>query len=260
MARAEVSSLVRADPERFGVDGKLTEKAIDVIVYQFIDYWPTFNPIEERGVRGGVNLIIANLSYLKSRRAEGGMEVWIRKKKDVPSSLIYQEIEDKEILIGGLKDSTQLIIQQKNNPVLLGTNGLLTLGFMVTLGVSFIGFLICWILSIQGRSLQFGVIRAMGLPRRKVVAIIVWEQLLISIPAVLVGILVGGATAQLFVPMLQIVSSTTQQVPPFVVGALWKDYLNLFIFVSVMFIGVLVILGALISRIKVHQALKLGEE
>jgi len=36
MARAEVSSLVRAAPETFGVDGKLTEKAIDVIVSQHV--------------------------------------------------------------------------------------------------------------------------------------------------------------------------------------------------------------------------------
>jgi len=236
------------------------QKAIDAVVYQFVDYWPTFNPVQERVVRGGVNLVIANLDYLRSRLVEGTVDVWIKKKEGAPSSLIYQEIEEKELYISDLRDSTQQIIEQKNNPVLLGTNGLLTLGFMVTLGVSLIGFLICWILSIQGRALQFGVVRAIGLARRKVVAIIVWEQLLISLPAVLVGILVGGATAQLFVPMLQIVSSSMQQVPPFVVGALWKDYLNLFIFVAVMFVGVLTVLGVLISRINVHQALKLGEE
>jgi putative ABC transport system permease protein len=100
----------------------------------------------------------------------------------------------------------------------------------------------------------------MGLARKRVVAIIVWELVLISGSSVLMGILIGGIAGQLYVPLLQLVTSVAQQVPPFVVGALRKDYGNLLFFVLAMFVGVLVVLAVLISRIRIHQAIKLGEE
>jgi putative ABC transport system permease protein len=239
-------------------------RPMEGFIYAFVDYWPTFNPHEttkgRRGVETPSNLIIANLSYLEMKMGAEATELWLDKDEGVPSEEIYREMKDKGLGVLELKDSTLEIIVQKNNPVLQGTNGMLTLGFLVTLGVSLLGFLICWVLSMQGRTLQFGVLRAMGLARKRVVAIIVWELVLISGSSVLMGILIGGIAGQLYVPLLQLVTSVAQQVPPFVVGALRKDYGNLLFFVLAMFVGVLVVLAVLISRIRIHQAIKLGEE
>ena len=38
---------------------------------------------------------------------------------------------------------------KRNDPALEGTNGMLTLGFLVTMGVAFAGFLIYWVLSLR---------------------------------------------------------------------------------------------------------------
>ena len=46
-------------------------------------------------------------------------------------------------------------MEQKNDPVLQGTNGILTVGFIVVLLLCTVGFLIYWILSIQSRALLF---------------------------------------------------------------------------------------------------------
>ena len=43
----------------------------------------------------------------------------------------------------------QKIIESKNDPLLQGFNGMLTLGFIITMFVCVIGFLIYWILSIK---------------------------------------------------------------------------------------------------------------
>jgi putative ABC transport system permease protein len=57
---------------------------------------------------------------------------------------------------------------EKNDPVLQGTNGVLTVGFIIILLVCMTGFLIYWILSIRSRVLQFGIFRAMGLSMKSI--------------------------------------------------------------------------------------------
>ncbi len=236
------------------------QKDIEGLIYEFIDFWPSFNPFGSEDSLKEPNLIVANLNYIQAKMGLEPYEIWIKKKEGYPSRRMYTEIQSNRMRVTTLNDATLDIIVQKNKPDLQGTNGMLTLGFLVTLGVSLIGFLICWFLSIKGRLLQFGLIRAMGLTRKNIIVIIIWEQILITVPAVLMGILTGGITGQLFVPMLQLVSSKTQQVPPFVVGALWEDYFNLLVFICFMLLSVMVVLGVIISKIKIHQALKLGEE
>ena len=156
---------------------------------------------------------MAQLDYIQANTALEPYEVWIKKVPGVTSQEIYDEILEKEIKIVRLTDTSQEIIKTKNDPMLQGTNGALTLGFIVTMSVSTIGFLIYWILSIRQRELQFGIFRAMGLSVRKIIGLLAWEQLLISGTAILIGVTVGGLTSQLFVPLLQMVYSAAEQVP-----------------------------------------------
>lgn len=55
-------------------------------------------------------------------------------------------------------------------------NGALTLGFVVIMLMTVIGFLIYWIISIRSRTLQFGVLRAMGVTFREVIATLGWNS------------------------------------------------------------------------------------
>jgi putative ABC transport system permease protein len=144
--------------------------------------------------------------------------------------------------------------------MLQGTNGALTLGFLVTLGISIIGFLIYWIISIQERLLQFGVLRAIGMSKPKVVVMLVCEHALVSGIPILLGIAIGGITSRLFVPLLQVVYSAAQQVPPFRVVASAGDYGKIYGVVAFMLATGLAVLAGIASRIQIHQAVKLGEE
>ena len=59
----------------------------------------------------------------------------------------------------------------------------------------------------------------MGLSVKKLIGMLVCEQILISGTAILIGIIIGGITSDLFVPLLQMAYSAAQQVPPFKVAA-----------------------------------------
>ncbi|HZJ56860.1 MAG TPA: FtsX-like permease family protein [Clostridia bacterium] len=233
---------------------------LEVVVYEFIDYWPTFNPILREGQKDTADLIVAQFDYIQANNALEPYEVWVKKAPGVSSQAIYDEILEKEIKIEKLTDTSQEIIKTKNDPMLQGTNGALTLGFIVTMSVSTIGFLIYWILSIRQRVLQFGIFRAMGLSVIKIIGLLAWEQLLISGTAILIGVVVGGLTSDLFVPLLQMVYSAADQVPPFKVAASGQDYIKIYTVVAVMLSAAIGFLGMLISKIKIHQAIKLGED
>ncbi len=55
----------------------------------------------------------------------------------------------------------------------MALNGILTLGFLISILVTFAGFLLYWILSLKGRTLQNGIMRAMGLSLRQLIGILV---------------------------------------------------------------------------------------
>ena len=96
--------------------------------------------------------------------------------------------------------------------------------------------------------------------KAKVMLILVCEQLMISVVAVLVGMVIGSITSELFVPLLEMMYSATENVPPFMVVAERADYLKIYSVVALMLGAGIAILGVLISRIKMAQAIKLGED
>jgi putative ABC transport system permease protein len=133
-------------------------------------------------------------------------------------------------------------------------------GFIVTLLVCFTGFLIYWILSIKNRVLQFGIFRAMGMSMRDILALLVNEQLFITLTSVFIGALVGEIASRLFVPLIQISYSASEQVIPLLVVTEARDYMNLYVTIGLMIAVCLIVLGVIISKIKIAQALKLGED
>ena len=144
--------------------------------------------------------------------------------------------------------------------MLQGTNGALTLSFLITLGISFVGFLIYWVITVRERVLQFGVCRAIGMRKAQILGILACEHALVSVIPILAGITIGGIAAQLFVPLLQLTADIAEQVPPFKVVARAGDYAKIYAVVLFMLAAAFSALGIIASKIRIHQAVKLGEE
>ena len=230
-----------------------------------MDYWPSYNPFQ--GLEGARDpgtdsdcLIVANLNNLFSSGRAEPYEVWLKKAPGATSAQVYASIEANAIAAKTVRDADQDIIKAKNDPLLQGTNGAMTMGFIAIMVICLIGFIIYWVLSIKGRSLQFGVFRAICMPMRKVLGMLVCEQLMISGVAIVLGVAVGSVASQLFVPLLEVAYSTAQQVPPFRVVANAGDYVKIFCIMGAMLVVGCAILGSMISRIRMSQAIKLGED
>jgi putative ABC transport system permease protein len=230
------------------------------IILAFIDYWPTYNPALHKVDEQNQELVVANLSYIQCQAKLEPYETWIKQKKNESSSSLYEDITKKGIQVDSIQNSRQQVIVKKNDPMLQGVNGALTIGFIVTILITVIGLLIYWVIAIKSRQLQFGVLRAMGLTKRSVINMIVFEQLLVSVTSIIIGIIIGGVTSKLFTPLLQITYSSSEQIPPFRVVAYRGDYIKLYIIMIFIMSVIFSILGKLISSIKINQAIKLGED
>ena len=229
-------------------------------VYGFVDYWPGYNPFTARFAAGQRHLVVVNLNYLQANNALEPYEVWLRLNDDADTALLYQSILSSRINVTRFIDSRQEIIRERNDPMLQGTNGTLSLGFLVSLGVCFVGFLLYWTFSIRERTLQFGLFRAMGMSRAGIVAMLGLEQLFISGAAVIAGFGIGRLASYLFVPLLQVVQNPEQTVPPLRIISLALDQLRIAGFVTLMLGLGFAILSVFLFRIRIHQAVKLGEE
>lgn len=231
-------------------------------VYGIIDYWPTWNPLPGRSDGKSKveqpNLIVGHLDAIQNRLAVEPYEVWLKLKPGISSDQIYDELKDLKVT--SLRDASQQLVLSKNDPFRLAINGVMTLGFVISMLISFFGFLLFWVLTLSGRTLQYGVLRAMGIPFLQIIGMLISEQLLTSGAAVIIGVLIGGMISELFIPLFSMSFSTADQVPPFTITYQLSDYLHLYSIIGIMLTIGLLILGFRMSRIRIAQALKLGEE
>ncbi|MCK5130140.1 MAG: FtsX-like permease family protein, partial [Clostridiales bacterium] len=233
------------------------QSSIEGVVVAFVNLWPSINPYEAEESQ---YFIIANLNYVQAKTMLQPYAIWLKTTENASTADIYNYINENNITLEEIKVAKQELIKKKNDPLLQGTNGAMTLGFIVTMTISIIGFIIYWILSIKSRVLQFGIFRAMGMTKANVVYMLAAEQVMISIVAIAVGIYIGGLSSNLFMPLLQMVATLSDQVPPFRIVSSRQDYLKLYTVVGVMLVSGFALVSIIASKIKIDQVLKLGED
>lgn len=239
---------------------------VQLTVIAFVDYWSSLNPdettvLDERtGETATKDFLVCNYNYIRKLVDFQPYQIWLKLADGATSEQVYNDIEAKGIKLQRVTDSSQLLIEEKTDPELQGMNGALTLGFVVIMLMTVIGFLIYWILSIRGRTLQFGVLRAMGVTFKEIIATLGYEQLLVSVASIAAGFVVGGMASDLFVPLFRTMYDAANQTPPFIVNGDGGDYIKMYIIIGFMLLGGFTVLGGIIRRININKALKLGED
>jgi len=224
------------------------------IIYDFIDYWPGYVPEDNK------YFAVVNLNYVQQVLSTQPYDIWVRKNNSVNNEQIYKDMHDKKLLIAKVEDPGQKILIKKNEAMVQGTIGILSISFIAAMVITIIGFLIYWILSIKNRTMQFGVLRAMGLTFRNLMSMLGCEQLLISGFAIVMGIAIGNLSSKIFVPLLKLMGSNSDYSLPFRVIAYNSDYLRLAYILTTMIVISFIIISTFISKIKIGQAIKLGED
>ena len=146
------------------------------------------------------------------------------------------------------------------DPLLQGTNGVLTLGFVVTILLCVVGYLIYFVMSVKERELVFGVLRASGFHKSELILMLFSEQLFCGVFSCVAGGLIGNLTSPLFIPVLQYAYASEDQSLPMRMIVNSADMIRLYgVIAGAMLICLFVLIGIL-QRMNITKALKLGEE
>ena len=230
----------------------------------FVDYWPGFQPITFSKGEDGVYkqtqeyLVIANLNQLQTDWGILPYEVWL--KAEASTQFIYDFAKAQNLRFEQFEDASAQIVSMKKDPVIQGTNGILTVGFAVVLILCCVGFLIYWIVSIRVRQLQFGIYRAMGMTMRELVVMLLCEQIFVSGTSIAAGVGVGLLTSKLYMPLIQMGYAAYDNALPMQLISNPSDVTHLLIVTLSVILLCMVILGWLLSKMKIAQVLKLGED
>jgi putative ABC transport system permease protein len=235
------------------------------VVVGFVEYWPGFAPTRREILPTGEwsiqeqYLAVANIGYLQQTWGVMPYQIWMR-TNSASNAFFRRFLDENPLRLEAFYDTRASLAQSRTDPVLQGINGVLTVGFIATLLICCTGFLLYWVLTIRSRTLQFGIFRAMGMTMRGIIRLLVSEQLLITVTAIIIGAAVGEISARLFIPYIQVSFLTEEQLIPLLVVRDKLDYLPLYATVGGMIVICLLILSVFVSRLKIDQALKLGED
>ncbi|NIK75834.1 putative ABC transport system permease protein [Paenibacillus castaneae] len=226
---------------------------IEFTVVGILPYWPTQYPDKSP-------FIIANLDYIYDQMPITPYEVWLKMKPEAKLAPIVEKLQQAGIEMASVKDVRAELLTQSKHPTRGGVFGILSLGFLVSVVITLAGYVLYWFFNLSGRVVQFGVLRAMGLSRRQLTGMLLLEQLFTAGLAIGLGVLIGKAVSLLFLPFLQTTENVAETVPPFRVIFDSNDTNQLFYVVGFMMLIGALLLFLHIRRLRVHQAVKMGEE
>jgi putative ABC transport system permease protein len=231
----------------------LSQQNIELVVVGVLPYWPSQYPDERP-------FVITNLDYIYDQAEPVPYEVWIKMKEGAKTVPMLEKLQENKVEIQSVKDVRSELAVQNKHPTRGGVFGILSLGFLVSVLVSLIGYMLYWFFNLSSRVVQFGVLRAMGLKRKQLTGMLLLEQFFTAGLSILLGIGIGKLASTLYLPYLQTAEDVKKQVPPFRVIFEAKDTLQLYVVTIVMMATGAGLLLLHIRRLRVHQAVKLGEE
>ena len=238
------------DEKEFEQSAWVRELAI-VGVY---DYFPTVYP-DERPT------LIVNLEYVfGDPDAVTAYSVWLDLAENANVPFLVDGIhETLGVSVEVQGNALEAIERGQDQAERMGLFGVLNIGFLTAGLMPGLGFVLYSYASLRQRFIQLGILQALGLLVRQLVGYLVSEQLLLMGIAIAGGAAIGLATSYLFVPFLQSGISPEGQVPPFQVSIGWAEAGWLSVgFGVILFLTMLGTIAYLV-RLKVFQAIKLGE-
>ena len=233
----QVGDALRITIHAFGVS-----TPVDFRIVGGFHYFPPWIP--EEGP-----LYVGNLDYLfQSAGAPFPYRVWL--------ATDGADITEAE---STWKRPSDLIDQTQHSPQRQGVFGLLSVGFLAAAILSVLGFLLYILFSFRRRFIEIGVLRAVGLSSSQMVWLLTWELIFLTVMGGIIGTLLGSWASAWFIPHLQVDTGPMSNVPPVLVELAWSAITPIYLLFTLLFVVALVTLGLILRRMRIFQAIKLGE-
>jgi len=225
---------------------------LDFQIVGAFDLFPTWYP--DQGP-----LLVGNLDYLFQQM---GGEFPYRVLLDVRDGVDPRAVATNESGISRLMSwSTPVeeIESAQVRPERQGLLGFLFIGFVTAALLTVLAFLLYMIFSFQRRFIELGVLRAAGLSLWQMSGYLVWELFFLIAFGGAVGTALGYLASVVYIPFMQVGTQPEDLIPPFDVLIAWGAVFKIYWMFGILFALTLAVSVALLRRMRVFQAVKLGE-
>jgi ABC-type lipoprotein release transport system permease subunit len=136
--------------------------------------------------------------------------VWLSTQND-PASLtsVRQVLKTPGFRLENLYDRRALVATMSSDPLSLGLTSVLTIGSVTALLLALVGSLLASWMGVRNRLTSFAVMRALGSTPAQVTSVLVWEQIVIYVAALFLGLIFGAVLSANAVPALAFTSLST---------------------------------------------------
>lgn len=247
------NSLQVGDPLRLTIGAAGEFADVQFAIAGPIDLFPTQYPQDG-------SFFVANLDHI--HEGLGGAfpyNVWLHTDPAVPAASIVSGARELGFTVITHRDARDTILREQTRPERQGLFGLLSVGFLAAAVLTVLGFLVYAVVSFRRRFIQLGMLRAVGLSVGQMAAYLAGEQAVLILAGIGLGTGLGVWASRLFIPFLQVGSGRTALIPPFVVQIAWQQLGTIYALFGVMFVAAVLILILLLVRMRVFEAIKLGE-
>lgn len=205
-------------------------------------------------------LVVANYATLADRFGQTPYSVWLRMEKDVDFDVVLRELETQGVEPEKISVVAEEIASSRSSAMIQITNGMFTMSFLISILICSAGFLIYWIMSLKKRELLFGIYRAMGMSMKEIRKMLFAEQIFGSLFPVLAGGGAGTIGTILFVRLITLVYLPEKHNITIRIFTNFWDMVKLFVVVFFVAIVCFTVMQRLLAKMKISEALKLGED
>jgi putative ABC transport system permease protein len=218
--------------------------------------WPGWYPKETDGTM----LFVGSLDNLFEQAGyQAPYKVLLRTKDGSDVAKIALGILDTGFNLIRYESADSQIKLEQARPERQGLFGVLSVGFVATALLTVLGFFLYAVFSFRRRLIEIGVLRAIGFSALQTAAFIGWELVLLLGIGIGAGTGLGIAASRLYIPFMQVQSTAEAGVIPYQVIIAWPNILDVYALFGAMFVIALLVLMVFLMRMKVFQAVKLGE-
>ena len=223
------------------------------------DYFPTLDPEFSSFVVGNIRSTWMALNADKMRNAEQVNEVWIDTGEAAPSE-VGDELRRRSQFPPSLIAQDQLLRDAAVDPLIsAGWRALLAIAFATVLAASAVGFLVYSQVTFASRMTEYAVVRTLGLTTRQILGLVTLELLMVLVPAVLVGGVLGMRMGSTIIPFLVTSGEGVRVVPPVLLNVDWQTVGVLVGVLGAIFLAISIGLISSVRKISPPRVMRMGQ-
>jgi len=224
-------------------------KEIPFVIVEVVDHFPRADPAQGP-------LFVGNLTYLFAQLGRSApYEVWLSTTPEADAGAILRQLWAWGVRVPLVRNAKAQIAAEQTRPERQGGLGLLSAGFLASAGLTVVGFLLHGLVSLEQRTVELGILRALGLSLPQAFGLLIIEQAGLIVLGAAAGTVVGLWVSVRFIPLL----GSGGVIPPSLVRVAWSQIWPIYGIFGLVFALAALGTGWQLARGELFKAVKLGE-